>query len=75
LQLPAGLHLGVTLRTAQPGVAERFLSDLDTAVGEMRANPKRGSVMAPIYGLGQSIDSEVSLADVLTGYLDVQYEA
>lgn len=75
LQLPAGLHLGVTLRTAQPGVAERFLADLQAAVEEMRANPKRGSVMAPIYGLGQSIDTEVSLADVLTGYLDVQYES
>ncbi|MDE3094762.1 MAG: aspartate aminotransferase family protein [Chloroflexota bacterium] len=75
LQLPAGLHLGVTLRTAQPGVAERFLSDLGAAVTELRANPARGSLMAPIYGLGQRIDTEVSLADVLTGYLDVQYES
>ncbi len=75
LQLPAGLHLGVTLRTAQPGVAERFLSDLGAAVAELRANPARGSLMAPIYGLGQRIDTEVSLADVLTGYLDVQYES
>ncbi len=31
--------------------------------------------MAPIYGLGQRIGTEVSLADVLTGYLDVQYES
>lgn len=74
LQLPPGIHLGMTLRTAQPGVADRFLSDLHAAVAELRANPTRGSIMAPIYGLGQRIDTEVSLADVLTGYLDVQYE-
>jgi len=75
LQLPAGIHFGVTLRTAQPGVADRFLADLDAAVAELRSNPQRASIMAPIYGLGQRIDTEVSLADVLTGYLDVQYES
>lgn len=74
LQLPPGIHLGMTLRTAQPGVADRFLVDLGAAVAELRANPGRGSLMAPIYGLGQAIDTEVSLGDVLTGYLDVQYE-
>ncbi|MBI5284564.1 MAG: aspartate aminotransferase family protein [Chloroflexi bacterium] len=75
LQLPPGIHLGMTLRTAQPGVADRFLADLQSAVEELRANPGRGSLMAPIYGLGKAIDTEVSLADVLTGYLDVQYES
>ncbi len=75
LQLPPGIHLGITLRTAQPGVADRFLSDLGAAVVELRANPGRGSIMAPIYGLGKTINTEVSLGDVLTGYLDVQYES
>jgi len=74
LQLPPGIHFGMTLRTAQPGVADRFLADLNAAVAELRANPGRGSIMAPIYGLGKAIETEVSLADVLTGYLDVQYE-
>ena len=75
LQLPPGIHLGITLRTAQPGVADRFLADLQGAVAELRANPGRGSIMAPIHGLGRAIETEVSLADVLTGYLDVQYES
>jgi len=74
LQLPPGIHFGMTLRTAEPGVAERFLTDLNAAVAELRANPGRGSLMAPIYGLGRAIETEVSLGDVLTGYLDVQYE-
>ncbi len=74
LQLPPALHLCVTLRTVQPGVAERFLHDLEESVAELRENPGQGSTMAPIYGLGRRIDTEVSLDDVLTGYLDLQYE-
>ncbi len=74
LQNPPGLHLAVTLMTAQDGVAERFLEDLQAGVAELSRDPGRGSLMAPIYGLSQAVDTEVSIEDVLRGYLDVLYE-
>ncbi len=74
LQMPASLHLCVTLRHTQPGVAARFLEDLRASVAAVAAEPGRGSVMAPIYGLGRRIESEVSISDVLTGYLDSQFK-
>lgn len=74
LQLPPALHMGVTLRTAQPGVATKFLTDLADSVKKLNSEPGRQSVMAPIYGVGKHIDTEVSLDDILVGYLDVQYD-
>jgi sphinganine-1-phosphate aldolase len=82
LQRPAGLHLTVTQRTAQSGVAERFVADVASACDELRADPGRPSLMTPIYGLGSgglgsggpALPGEVGLDDVLTAYLDVQYE-
>ncbi len=74
LQFPAALHLAVTLVTTEDGVAGSFLRDVQDGVGTLRNEPERPSVMAPIYGLGQSLDTEVRLEDVLTGYLDVQFE-
>jgi sphinganine-1-phosphate aldolase len=51
LQDPPSVHLCVTLRHARPGVIERFVDDLASAVAEVRANPAAGGSMAPIYGM------------------------
>ena len=47
LHKPAAVHLCVTLRHTQPGVAERFLEDLRAAVAEVRAAPERGPRHGP----------------------------
>src|SRR5205814_2157020 len=61
LQLPASVHLCVTLRHTQPGVADRFLGDLAEAVDQVRANPAAGGTMTPIYGMSGGVDTRGSV--------------
>jgi glutamate/tyrosine decarboxylase-like PLP-dependent enzyme len=73
LQQPAGIHIAVTLRHTQPGVAERFLADLRAAVDTVRANENAGGMMAPIYGMAASVDQRGTVDDILRVYLDTQF--
>ena len=74
LHRPACVHLCVTLRHTQPGVAERFLADLREAVEHVRTQPPGKGGMAPVYGLAGSLPVRGAIADVLERYLDVLYE-
>lgn len=74
LHRPACVHLCVTLRHTQPGVAERFVSDLREAVEHVRTQPKSDGGMAPIYGLAGTLPVRGAISDVLERYLDVLYE-
>ena len=73
LQLPAAVHIAVTLRHTQPGVADRFLADLTSSVEEVRANPGVSTGMAPVYGMAATLDAEI-VHQVLAGYLDMLFE-
>jgi sphinganine-1-phosphate aldolase len=73
LQRPAAVHIAVTLRHTQPGVADRFLGDLAESVEEVRANPGVSTGMAPVYGMAASLPAEV-VRQVLNGYLDLLFE-
>jgi glutamate/tyrosine decarboxylase-like PLP-dependent enzyme len=73
LQRPAAVHIAVTLRHTQPGVADRFLVDLAESVEEVRANPGVSTGMAPVYGMATSLPAEV-VRQVLAGYLDLLFE-
>ena len=73
LQRPAAVHIAVTLRHTQPGVADRFLADLASSVQEVRANPGVSTGMAPVYGMAATLDAEV-VHQVLAGYLDMLFE-
>lgn len=74
LHRPACVHLCVTLRHTQPGVAARFLADLRDAVAHVREQPPDKGGMAPIYGLAGSLPVRGAISDVLERYLDVLYE-
>lgn len=74
LHRPACVHLCVTLRHTQAGVAERFLADLRDAVAHVRTQPPSEGGMAPIYGLAGSLPVRGAISDVLERYLDVLYE-
>lgn len=74
LHRPACVHLCVTLRHTEPGVAERFLADLRDAVAHVRTEPKTEGGMAPIYGLAGTLPVRGAISDVLERYLDVLYE-
>ncbi|HEV8003387.1 MAG TPA: aminotransferase class V-fold PLP-dependent enzyme [Planctomycetaceae bacterium] len=73
LQRPAGIHISPTLRHAQPGVAERFVSDLKEAVALVRENPDFMGGMAPIYGLAATVPDRSLVHGMLQQVMDVYY--
>ena len=74
LQFPAAVHIAVTLRHTQPGVAQRFLADLAEAVDEVRNQPATSGGMAPIYGMAASIPFRGMVDDILRRYMDLLYK-
>jgi glutamate/tyrosine decarboxylase-like PLP-dependent enzyme len=74
LHKPACFHIALTLRHTQPGVAERFLNDLQEAVAYVKANPGEKEGMAPVYGMAASLPFRGMVSDILKKYLDVVYK-
>jgi glutamate/tyrosine decarboxylase-like PLP-dependent enzyme len=74
LHLPPCVHLCVTLRHTQPGVKERFITDLKEAVQHVRDNPQASQGIGPVYGLASSPDLRGMVTEVLNWYLDKQFE-
>ena len=68
------VHLAVTLRHAQPGVAERFAEDLKASVAQVAESPKEKGGMAPVYGLANTIPVRGAVDDMLTQYMDLLYK-
>jgi len=71
---PTCLHLCVTLRHAQPGVAQRFINDLREAVDYVRMHPSEKGTMAPVYGLAATIPMRGLVSDMLKKYLDLMFK-
>ena len=74
LHKPACVHLCVTLRHTQPGIAERFLEDLEEAVQVVRAGPTSEGTIAPVYGMAATIPVRGIVSDVLERYMDLLYK-
>src|SRR5690606_32683892 len=70
---PCG-HLCVTLRQAQPGVAERFLADLEQSVADAREANAATPGLAPVYGLAGTLPLRGAVADLLRRYVDLLYK-
>lgn len=75
LQQPAAVHLCVTLRHTQPGVAQRFADDLRASVEAVRGTPPSKDGMAPVYGLASSLPFKGMVSDLLCAYVDALYDA
>jgi len=73
LQFPPAVHIALTLRHTQPGVADAFLTDLADAVQEVRTQPAKGGGMAPIYGMAASVPFRGMVDDILRRYQDMLY--
>jgi sphinganine-1-phosphate aldolase len=73
LQSPPAVHLCVTLRHTQPGVAERFLGDLTSAVEQVRSDPAASGMMAPVYGMASTVEGRATVEDILRTYVDVLF--
>jgi sphinganine-1-phosphate aldolase len=74
LHKPPAVHICVTLRHTQPGVAGRFVEDLKASVAEVKADPKGEEGMAPVYGLAANVPFRGMVSDLLKRYLDLLYE-
>jgi len=75
LHKPSCLHICVTLRHTQQGVAERFLADLTAAVNFTKENPDVSGGMAPVYGLAATLPVRSVVGDLLERYMDTLYKA
>jgi sphinganine-1-phosphate aldolase len=73
LHRPPAVHICVTLRHTQPGVAERFLADLRASVDEVVAAPARREGLAPVYGMAAAIPFRGMVRDLLKKYVDLLY--
>lgn len=75
LQKPPAVHLCVTLRHTQTGVAEQFLQALRESVRAARDLPASKDGMAPVYGLASSLPFKGLVGDLLASYVDALYDA
>lgn len=74
LHKPSCVHIAVTLRHTQPGVVQRFIGDLKTAVAQVKANPQMKGSMAPVYGLAATLPARGVVNEMLIRYMDVLYK-
>ena len=74
LHKPACMHLCVTLRHTQPGVAERFIQDLQAAVAFVKSHPEEKGSMAPVYGMAATMPMRGVVSDMLKRYIDLIFK-
>ncbi|MEZ5170503.1 MAG: aminotransferase class V-fold PLP-dependent enzyme [Acidimicrobiia bacterium] len=74
LQLPPAVHICVTLRHTQPGVAERFVEDLSASVEQARGEPDTSGAMAPVYGMAERLDTRGTVEELLERYTDILFK-
>jgi len=74
LHKPACVHICVTLRHTQPGVAERFINDLLAAIAYVKQHPQEEGGMAPVYGMAATLPLRSVVGDMLKRYMDLLYK-
>lgn len=74
LHKPSCVHICVTLRHTQPGVVERFLLDLKSAVAYVKEHPEEKGTMAPVYGMAATMPLRGVVGDMLKRYLDLIFK-
>jgi glutamate/tyrosine decarboxylase-like PLP-dependent enzyme len=73
LHHPPAIHLCVTQRHTQPGVAQRLMDDLRAAVEHARTHPNAGDGMAPVYGMAATMPLHGLVTDLLKRVIDLLY--
>lgn len=74
LHKPSCVHLCVTLRHTQQGIAQNFIEDLKAAVAHVKAHPDEKGGMAPVYGMAATLPLRGMVSDLLKRYMDVLYK-
>jgi len=75
LYLPAAVHLCVTLRHTEPGVKERFITDLKAAVEHVKQNPAAPEGLGPLYGMAATVEMRGMIKEVLGWCMDLMFQA
>ncbi len=73
LHQPACVHICVTLAHTRGGAARRFIEDLKTAVGFVKAYPEEKGAMAPVYGMAATIPFRGLVSEMMEKYIDLLY--
>lgn len=73
LHHPPAIHLAVTLRHTQPGVAQRFMDDLTRAIEHARLHPQENEGMAPVYGMAATMPLHGLVNNLLRRVVDLLY--
>ncbi|MEN8233990.1 MAG: aminotransferase class V-fold PLP-dependent enzyme [Actinomycetota bacterium] len=75
LHHPSAVHIAVTLRHTQSGVAERFLDDLSGVVEATRsAGGEAATGSAPMYGMAATFPAREAVEELMLRYIDRIYE-
>jgi len=75
LQMPPAVHICLTYRHTQPGLADKFLEDLQSAVKYVRANPdKETQGVGRLYGMSAQIPIKGVVDAFLKRYMDLLYK-
>ncbi|GIV70931.1 aminotransferase class V-fold PLP-dependent enzyme [Caldilinea sp.] len=74
LHRPPAIHIAVTLRHTEPGVAQRFIEDLRAAVEHVKAHPAEKGGMAPVYGMAASLPMHGVVEELLRRVVDALYK-
>lgn len=76
LQLPASVHLCVTMVHTKEGVAKRFIKDVKECVAEMMQDPKaKAAGQAAFYGMAASIPDRSIVKELAAEFIDLMYKA
>jgi len=74
LHRPPAIHIAVTLRHTEPGVAQRFLDDLRAAVEHVKTHPAEKGGMAPVYGMAAALPLHGVVEELLRRVVDALYK-
>jgi sphinganine-1-phosphate aldolase len=74
LSAPTAIHIAITQRHTQPGVADRFLEDLAAAVAAVEANPDAKGGMAPVCGMAATMPMRGMVGELRRRYIDLLYK-
>uniref|UniRef100_A0A1A9WWT6 sphinganine-1-phosphate aldolase n=1 Tax=Glossina brevipalpis TaxID=37001 RepID=A0A1A9WWT6_9MUSC len=74
LQFPSGIHICITDMHTAPGIADKFLVDLQKSVAELMKDPQQPVTgKMALYGMAQSIADRSVVGEVTRCYLNSMY--
>lgn len=74
LQQPPAVHIALTQRQTQPGLAEKFVQDLAGAAAYVKAHPEMQGSMTPVYGISGNVAFKGAVQDFIKQLIDMMFD-